>query len=124
MPPERSGQVRTLNSGVLPMRMQVRPANIGTEEHETAPPPPRLAQSRKSAVTAAIPSCLAGGAGKEGPMNFLPTTQAADHADQTDLTSLPQQPTSFEPDADAGYDQRTRFETEAIPYMRRLYPEA
>jgi len=55
-------------------------------------------------------------------MNFLPTTQAADHAGQPDLTSLPAQPTRS--DAGAGDDQRARFEADAIPYMRPLYPAA
>jgi RNA polymerase sigma-70 factor, ECF subfamily len=56
-------------------------------------------------------------------MNFLPATQVADHADQPDLTSLPAQ-TRFEPDAGSGDDQRARFEADAIPYMRPLYPAA
>src|SRR5262249_21165518 len=49
------------------------------------------------------------GVGKEGPMNSLATMHAAQHAMDCD---------------DPGPEDRSRFEEEAIPYMRRLYPAA
>ena len=101
-----------VSSGSSRCATWVRPANIGTKETETAPPPPRGAardpgQADPDHRTSR--ARLPGGLARRDSMNSHATPRA-DYATG--------------PATDSPDHRRARFEDEAIPYMRRLYPTA